>query len=140
MNTHDTTLVCIPHFKHSSEELTNILRHIEKAAIVLLDTKSNYGTEKTCGSSSSLPLKFGFTHIQDRTSDYQTPNDKHYIWKTKNLQRREICGRTESSSVPDPHTDPYVFGPPGSASGSVSYKYGSFRSFPILTKVLCGLN
>jgi hypothetical protein len=31
---------------------------------------------------------------------------------------------------PDPHPDPdpygpYVFGPPGSASGSVSHKYGS---------------
>jgi hypothetical protein len=33
---------------------------------------------------------------------------------------------------------PYVFGPPGSASGSVSHKYGS-GSFPFLIKVLSGL-
>jgi len=38
-------------------------------------------------------------------------------------------------SVQDPGT--YVFGPPGSASGSVSYKYGSgsessYGSFPFL--------
>jgi hypothetical protein len=38
------------------------------------------------------------------------------------------------SSVPDP----YVFGLPGSTSGSVSHKYGS-GSFPFLIKVLSGL-
>ncbi len=37
------------------------------------------------------------------------------------------------SSVPDP----YVFGLPGSTSGSVSHKYGS-GSFPFLIKVLSG--
>jgi hypothetical protein len=45
---------------------------------------------------------------------------------------------------PDPHLDldpldPYVFGPLGSASGSVSHKYGSGSgSFPFLIKVLSG--
>ncbi len=29
------------------------------------------------------------------------------------------------TSVPNPHLDPYVFGPPGSASGSVSQRYES---------------
>jgi hypothetical protein len=31
------------------------------------------------------------------------------------------------TGVPDPdqHPDPYVFGPPGSASGSVNFLYGS---------------
>jgi hypothetical protein len=39
-------------------------------------------------------------------------------------------------SVPDS----YVFGPPGSASGSVSHKDGSGSgSFPFLIKVLSGL-
>ncbi len=45
----------------------------------------------------------------------------------------------EENNIPDP--DPYVFGPPGSASGSVSHKYGSgcisgSGSFPFLIKVL----
>jgi hypothetical protein len=34
----------------------------------------------------------------------------------------------------DPHPDSYVFGPPGSASGSVSHKNGS-GSFPFLIEV-----
>ncbi len=42
-----------------------------------------------------------------------------------------------SSSVPDPHPDPYIFGPPGSASGSVSHKYGSGSgSFHHQTKIV----
>jgi hypothetical protein len=36
------------------------------------------------------------------------------------------------SSVADP--DPYVFGPPGSASGSVSHKYGSGSGDPSIIK------
>jgi hypothetical protein len=46
-------------------------------------------------------------------------------------------GFTVSTSVPDP--DPYVFMPPGSASGSVCHKYGSGAgsgSFPFLIKVI----
>jgi hypothetical protein len=40
--------------------------------------------------------------------------------------------------VPDP--DPYVFGPPGSASGSVGHKYRSGSgSLPFPIKVLRGL-
>jgi hypothetical protein len=34
----------------------------------------------------------------------------------------------------DPDPDPYVFGPPGSASGSVSHKYGSGSGLPSSSK------
>jgi hypothetical protein len=46
------------------------------------------------------------------------------------------------SCVPDPFPeDPYVFGPPGSASGFDSHKYGSRSgSFLFLIQVLSGQN
>jgi hypothetical protein len=37
--------------------------------------------------------------------------------------RRVYTG--SSVAVPDPNPDPYVFGPPGSGSGSISQRYGS---------------
>ncbi len=37
---------------------------------------------------------------------------------------RGVWGLESSVADPDPY-DPYVFGPPGSASGSISQKYGS---------------
>jgi hypothetical protein len=75
----------------------------------------------------------------------QAPNTRKYwyrtdIWKlmASRKKKSEIdqCSGSGYAFGSDP--DPYVFGPPGSASGSVSHKYGS-RSFPFLIKVLSGL-
>ncbi len=38
--------------------------------------------------------------------------------------------RLGSVSDPDPNTDPDVFGPPGSGSGSISLRHGSGSFFP----------
>ncbi len=57
---------------------------------------------------------------------------------------RSLCSNPDAH--PDRHRDLYVFGPPRSASGSVSHKYGSgwgsgsgSGSFPFLIKMLSGL-
>jgi hypothetical protein len=45
-------------------------------------------------------------------------------YRSKDLVRKEII--TNLHSVVDPDSsDPYVFGPPGSGSGSISQRYGS---------------
>jgi hypothetical protein len=68
---------------------------------------------------SSLPLLFGILIGIFLTS---TVSIKNYICYSSYVRKGlEI-------SVPDPNQ--YVVGPPGSASGSISYKYGSgFGSF-----------
>jgi len=62
------------------------------------------------------------THAGDTSPKYLLPHGENY-------KRNKYVDT--SVRDPDPHSDPdpYVFGPPGSASGSVIHKYGSGSGF-----------
>jgi hypothetical protein len=55
----------------------------------------------------------------------------NFFAKAMSCTEPKVRNKIAKNSVPDPW-------PPGSASGSVNYKYGS-GSFPFLIKVLSGL-
>ncbi len=93
-----------------------------------------YAFHQCCGSGSVGSVRFWASRIRIRIRQSQV---RIRILPSSIINSKKVldfyCFVTSFwlfTSVPDPVADPYVFGPPGSASGSASQWYGSEDSDP----------
>jgi hypothetical protein len=71
-------------------------------------------------------LSFATTHLLPGLGDVRHPLFAGELLDALRVQHLLAETPIIISSVPDPdQTDPHVFGPPGSGSGSISQRYGS---------------